>query len=177
MPSSRGPSPPREDFLHLLESAGGVFTTEPLGNQRSPQKRDPPLGGPGVGKGRAALTSQGPRRAEEVSEHPHGVAHGQPRGPARVCCLLGSRAGEAHVSERPAHPPTRGPRAGRVPRASREAPGQAERPVPPGSRAGRAPRAPREATVGREPCAEDKQNSECAEKYFWEHFQMGFPVP
>ena len=27
-----------------------------------------------------------------------------------------------------------------------------------------------------EPCAENKQNSECAEKYFGEHFQMGFPV-
>ena len=125
MPSSRGPSLPKGDFLHLLELAGGVFTTEPLGKPTEPPKQRPPW------EGELHSLLRGPGRAEEVLEHPHGMAHGQPRGPAQVCCLLGSRAGEAHVSERPVPP--------------REAPEQAERPVPQGSGAGRVPRAPREA--------------------------------
>ena len=47
-----------------------------LGNQRRPQNRDPPGRVLEWGKESCAHFSRGPGRTEEVSEHPHGVAHG-----------------------------------------------------------------------------------------------------
>ena len=152
-PPPGGSSQPKEDFLHLLELAGGVFTTEPPGKPMETPKQRPSWEGPGVGKGELCSLLQGSRENRGgLGASPWAGTRRQHRGPARVCCLLGSRAGEAHVSERPVYP--------------LEATGQAERPVPPERPLGR-----------REPCAEDKQNSECAHKYLWEHFQIGFPVP
>ena len=180
-PPPGGSSQPKEDFLHLLELAGGVFTTEPLGKPTETPKQRPSWEGPGVGKGELCSLLQGSRENRGgLGASPWGGTRRQHQGPARVCCLLGSRAGEAHVSEHLVYPlettgqaecsvhPKRPPgrQSAPSPPPPREATGQAERPVPPERPPGRC-----------EPCAEDKQNSECAEKYLWEYFQMGFPVP
>ena len=104
-PPPGGSSQPKEDFLHLLELAGGVFTTEPLGKPTETPKQRPSWEGPGVGKGELCSLLQGSRENRGgLGASPWGGTRRQHQGPARVCCLLGSRAGEAHVSEHLVYP-------------------------------------------------------------------------
>ena len=91
-------SRPREDFLHLLESAGGVFTTDHLGNQQRPQNRDPPGRVLEWGKESCAHFSRGPGRTREVLEHGHSAAHGDSAKLQHKCAVSWAhRVATTHV--------------------------------------------------------------------------------